>query len=119
MSKYFSEAEFRRCTPSCHESDMDPYFLAVMDGIRSKANMPLLMSSAFRSVDYEHSKGRSGNSAHTRGKAVDFVANSSTSRYRIVRAAIQMGICRIGIGKNFVHVDCDQSLDQFVIWHYY
>lgn len=119
MSKYFSPAEFRRCTPSCTISDMDPAFLGLLDQVRERAGIPLVLSCAFRSREYDLSKGRSGNSAHTRGKAVDIVANQSATRYRIVRAAMQLGINRIGIGKNFVHLDDDRSLPQGVIWHYY
>ena len=34
-------------------------------------------------------------------------------------AAIKVGINRIGIGKNFIHLDTDKKKSQDVIWHYY
>lgn len=117
--KYFSPAEFKRCTPSCSIEDMDERFLNTLDALRAQAGIPLILNCAYRSVAWDKAKGRSGNSAHTRGLAADIRCNSSATRLKIVRAALELGICRIGIGKTFVHVDIDKSLAQNVIWHYY
>ena len=119
MSKYFHESEFKRCVPSCRMDQMDPAFLALLDEVREAAGIPLVLNCAFRSVAYDKAKGRSGNSAHTRGKAVDIRCNSSQNRYKIVAAALSCGIRRIGIGKTFVHIDNDDTLSQGVIWHCY
>lgn len=117
--RYFSAAEFARCTPSCKLSQMDENFLRVLDRIRETAGIPLVLNCAYRSVAWDKAKGRSGNSAHTRGKAVDIRCNASATRWKIVRAAITCGIRRIGIGETFVHIDNDDTLPQGVIWHYY
>ena len=119
MSKYFKASEFRACTPSCHIDQMDERFMALLDCIREAAGIPLVLNSAYRSRDWEFSHGRSGNSAHTRGLAVDIRCNTSTNRYRIVAGAIVCGFKRIGIGKTYIHLDVDSSLPQAVIWHYY
>lgn len=119
MAKYFKDAEFKRCTPSCSIADMDAAFLNTLDAIRETAGIPLVISCAYRSKAYDKAKGRSGDSAHTRGKAVDVVANSSQTRMKLVAAALACGVRRIGIGANFVHIDTDGSLPQDVLWHYY
>jgi len=119
MSKYFKPAEFRRCTPACEESDMDPQFLELLDQFREFVGIPLVLTCAYRSRAYDIAKKRSGNSAHTRGKAVDILCQSNATRFRIVYAALHFGFRRIGIGKNFVHLDKDASLPQCVIWTYY
>ena len=119
MSKYFAPAEFLRCTPACSIKQMDPEFLEYLDSFREFVGIPLKLSCAYRSKEWDQSKGRSGNSAHTRGKAVDIVCNSSATRYKIVYAALHFGFRRIGIGKNFIHLDNDASLPQGVMWHYY
>ena len=118
-SKYFSEKEFNRCTPSCSLQDMDRAFMWILDAIREEAGIPLILSCAFRSKEYDKSWGRSGNSAHTKGLAVDIKCNSSATRMKIVAAAIMVGIDRIGIGKDFVHLDYDRSLPRNVMWEYY
>ena len=119
MSKYFAPIEFARCTPSCSIDQMDPRFLDLLDVIREAAGIPLVLNCAYRSRAWELSKGRTGNSAHTRGMAVDIRCNASATRYRIVRAALLCGIRRIGVGQSFVHLDADPSLPQDVIWDYY
>ena len=116
MSKYFSPAEFKKCVPSCSINDMDGGFLALMDRVREKAGIPLVMNCAYRSREWDLAKGRSGNSAHTRGKAMDIRCFSSATRFKIVKAALECGITLIGIGKTFVHLDNDSSLTQNVIF---
>lgn len=119
MSRYFKESEFTRCTPSCKMQDMQPEFLSLLDRVREKAGIPLVLNCAYRSREWDKSQGRSGNSAHTRGKAVDIRCNTSENRYKIIKAALECGICRIGVGSNFIHLDNDDSLPQNVIFHYY
>lgn len=104
-SKYFAEAEFKRCSPSCSIEDMDQEFLKLMDAIREKAGIPLIMNCAYRSREHDLSKGRSGNSMHTKGIAVDFRCQNYQTRYKIIQAAIACGIKRIGQGETFVHID--------------
>lgn len=119
MAKYFTEKEFNNCVPSCSLNDMDNDFIELLDKIRETANIPLVLNCAYRSVQWDKTKGRSGNSSHCKGKAVDIRCNDSTNRYKIIQSAILNGITRIGIGKNFIHLDNDDTLPQNVIWHYY
>ena len=57
-SKYFSEKEFNRCTPSCSLQDMNQEFMNKLDQLRELAGIPLVMNSVIRSVQYEKSKKR-------------------------------------------------------------
>ena len=88
QSRYFSEPEFRKCNPPCDRESMDQDFLDVMDDIRKRAGVPLVINCAYRSQAYDKKKGRSGNSAHTYGLAVDFRCNTSANRLKIVKAAL-------------------------------
>jgi len=119
MSKYFKASEFRRCSPACSIEQMSDRFLALMDEVRERAGIPLVINSAYRSRSWEIAHGRSGNSAHTKGLALDIRCNTSANRWRIVSAALSCGLRRIGIGKTYVHLDADESLPQNVIWDYY
>ena len=121
QSRYFSEQEFRKCDPPCDRESMDQDFLDVMDDIRRKARIPLVINCAYRSREYDKKKGRSGNSAHTYGLAVDIRCNTSENRLKIVKAALECGITRIGIGKTFIHIDMGEcvGLPANVMWHYY
>lgn len=117
--RYFAPAEFKRCVPSCDITQMDENFLRTLDKVREYAGIPLVLNCAYRSVEWDKAKGRSGNSAHTRGKAADIRCSASVTRWKIVRAAIDAGVRRIGIGESFVHLDTDDTLPQCVMWHYY
>ena len=119
MVKYFSEGEFNRCVPSCSMSDMDKDFLMLLDKVREDCGIPLILNCAYRSVEWDKKKGRSGNSSHCRGKAVDIRCSDSSTAFKIVKAALENGICRIGIGNGYIHLDNDDSLPQGVIWNYY
>lgn len=120
-SRYFKDAEFRRCTPACSIEDMDQDFLDLMDDIRRRAGIPLVINCAYRSKAYDLSKCRTGNSAHTYGMAVDIRCNTGANRLKIVKAALECGVTRIGIGATFVHIDCGErvGLPSPTIWHYY
>lgn len=118
-SEFFAESEFRRCSPPCSLQDMKQEFMDVLDEVRRCAGIPLVITCAYRSPKWDLARGRSGNSAHTKGLGIDIVANSSATRMKVVSAALEVGIKRIGIGKGFVHLDIDKSLPGDVMWHYY
>ena len=117
-SKFFGESEFKRCSPSCSLQDMDQGFMNKLDLVREYAGIPLAISSANRPVPWELAKGRSGKGDHPQGKGVDIKCNASTTRWKIVNAAIKAGFTRIGIAKSFVHVGCGENLATCVIWTY-
>lgn len=118
-ARHFSESEFRACVPSCSLQNMKQGTMNRLDKAREIAGIPFVLNSAYRSVAWERSKGRTGTGAHTLGRAVDIRCNTSQNRMKIVRAALQAGFNRIGIGKTYVHLDDDPALPQGVIWHYY
>lgn len=90
-----------------------------LDRARAIAGIPFVLNSAYRSPSWERSKGRTGTGAHTTGHAVDIRCNTSTNRMKIIRACLEVGFRRFGIGKTYVHVDDDLRQAQDVIWHYY
>lgn len=118
-AKYFSESEFKRCTPSCSLQDMSQALMLRLDNARQMAGIPFVLNSCYRSVAYEKSKGRTGTSSHCKGLAVDIRCNSDANRWKIVKALIDNGFTRIGIGKTYIHADIDTQKTQGVIWHYY
>lgn len=119
MSKYFKAAEFKRCTPACSIEDMDAGFLALLDAVRERAGIPLVLNSAYRSPAWEIRQGRTGTGAHTLGLAVDIRCNTNQNRYKIIAAALACGITRIGIAKTYIHLDASKAHAQRVIWTYY
>lgn len=115
--KYFKYEEFLKCNPSCKITDMDYRTMNMLDTAREIAGIPFKINSAYRTVEWEIKKGRTGNSAHTKGKAVDIHCNNSFMRKKIIYGLIKAGFKRIGIGKTFIHADTD-DLKPNAIWIY-
>lgn len=105
--------------PKCSVSDMDEAFLEKLLFAQKLAGKKFRINSAFRSVAYEKEHKRNGRSAHCLGKAVDISTTDSRTRYIVVAALLVAGFYRIGIGRNFIHVDDDLSRVHPVIFHYY
>lgn len=116
--KHFSEEEFKRAVPSCSLSDMNEEFMHHLDECRDFAGVPFIINSAFRSVEYEKSNGRSGTSQHTKGLAVDIRCVTNAMRFRILASLLVAGFRRIGIGTNFIHVDDGYPNSEPIIWTY-
>lgn len=114
--RYFSEDEFQKI--GCSMADVDTSLLVTLDALRSLVGEPLVLTSAYRSLEQNQKAGGKPNSAHLKGLAVDIACCTSRKRYAIVMAALRLGIRRIGIGKSFVHIDTDSTLPQDVTWLY-
>ena len=117
-SKYFKEEEFNRCSPECSLQDMKQTTLSKLDTAREIAGIPFVLTSAYRSPEWDKNKGRSGTGAHTLCQAVDIRCNTSRNRFLVVNALLKAGFRRIGIDKNFIHADDSESHDQEVLWLY-
>lgn len=107
--RYFNENEFMRAIPSCKLDKMDVGFMNKLDTARHLAGCKFVILSAYRNLAWEETMGRSGNSSHTKGVAVDIKCVNSEARLFIVRALLEAGFKRIGIYDSFIHVDSDIS----------
>ena len=107
MSKYFKEIE----------TNMSKEFLFVLDEAREIAGIPFIINSAYRSPEHPLSI-KNPSSSHIKGLAVDIKATDSNTRFKIVKALIEVGFNRIGISDTFIHVDLDLDKTQNVIWTY-
>ena len=116
MYQYFTEKEFNNI--GCSLSDMDEEFMRELDRIRKICNFPFHINSAYRDKETELKKGRNGLSSHCKGVAVDIKALKDSEKYLIVQTALSQGITRIGIAKNYIHLDDDKEKNQNVIWTY-
>ena len=118
MKDYFSEIEFKLCSPPCSKADMNAETLKKLNLAREDAAIPFVITSAYRSKEWDKSKGRSGTGAHTLGRAVDIRCKSSKNKYKILIALLDAGFNRIGISASFIHADDSPNHEQQVIWTY-
>ena len=106
-TKHFT-AEELRCKCGCGRVDMDAQFMARLEALRVSINRPLTISSGFRCVESELAKGRTGNSAHTKGRAVD-VSIRGKEALELVRLCQTFGFTGVGVSqfntRRFIHLD--------------
>lgn len=103
--QFFTEEEFNSLTPSCSLSDMDSEFMRRLDIARKIAGVPFVLNCAYRSEAWDKEKGRSGNSFHCKGQAVDIRCGDSKIRALIIYSLWLCGIKGVGIYPTFIHAD--------------
>jgi len=119
--KYFNLSEFDCPTDSGSGENMCLEFLGKLDKARELAGIPFKINSGYRTTEHNTAVGGVKNSSHTNipCNAADIHIKDSASRYKIIQSAIKVGFNRIGIGKNFIHLDTDKKKSPNIIWHYY
>tara|TARA_R100001086_G_scaffold126681_4_gene65540 strand:+ start:2891 stop:3274 length:384 start_codon:yes stop_codon:yes gene_type:complete len=123
--KYFTYNEFDCKSGNGKGIDnMQDEFICLLDEARSKAGVPFIINSGYRTPEYNKQLIKQGfkaseNSSHTKGIACDIKVENTQNRYKILKALIEVGFKRIGIAKNFIHCDIDYDKHQNLIWTYY
>ena len=118
IGKYFSRSEFA-CRCGCGRAHVEPALVQALDCLRGDLGRPVAITSGYRCADHNRSVGGRVNSAHTRGMAADIGVGSSDYRYDMLDTIFRAGLFgRVGIAKEFVHVDVDKGKPQRVVWIY-
>jgi uncharacterized protein YcbK (DUF882 family) len=115
---YFEYSEFDSPDQKGSYKHMDVEFLNKLAQARKIAAVGFKITSGYRSPEHNEKVGGVPNSSHTLGHAVDIYAPTSRQKYIIINALLQAGFDRIGVAKNFIHVDDDPSKNEEVIWTY-
>lgn len=116
MAKYFKETEYA-CKCGCGKSELSVLMLEKLDALRELLNRPIIINSAYRCQEHNKKIGGTPDSSHTKGYAVDIRATSSREKYEVISGAIKLGVNRIGVYSNFIHIDIDPAKDKEVIWY--
>ena len=115
---FFEYSEFDSADEIGSYINMDVGFLNKLSKARELAAIGFKITSAYRSPAHNAKVGGVPSSSHTIGRAVAIYAPTSRHKYIIINALLQAGFNRIGVAKNFIHVDDDPSKDEDVIWTY-
>jgi len=102
---------------------MDLGFIAKLQEARILAGIPFVITSGWRSEEYNNKLINRGypattTSAHLKGLAADIECVSSRARFIIITSLFSVGFARIGISNKHIHVDDDVSKAKNVIWLY-
>ena len=119
MNNYFTFEEFDSPDElGSGQKYMSTFFLAKLTEARIMANVPFKITSGYRTPKHNKKVGGVANSSHLKGVACDIAVSDSQMRSKILTALIRVGFNRIGIAKNFIHVDIDKDKSINVIWTY-
>lgn len=101
---------------------MDKTFIRMLTKVQRKTGYPIFewINSGARSAYWNSKVGGVASSAHKMPacKAADIKTTSKEIRDKLIKAAVEVGFKRIGIGSTFVHLDNDQTKPQRVAWGY-
>ena len=106
------------CKCGCGLNNMKQTFLWRLQQARTLAKIPFIINSGCRCKAHNKSVGGKPDSEHMTGEAVDIKVNSSNVRYRIISAALEVGITRIGVGDTYIHLGDSMYKPRNVIWTY-
>lgn len=116
--KYFKSSEFDSNDEPGSGKNMNFDLVKILDKARQKIGRPLVLHSGMRSVKHNAEVGGVSESAHTMGMAADIDCPDSQTRFDLINIFLEFGIRRLGIGKNFLHIDIDPDKPQSVVWLY-
>lgn len=106
------------CKCGCGQNGVDINFLRKLNEARDLINIPFIILSGFRCPEHNKAVGGALHSAHLKGLAADVLCKDSRSRYHMIKIFLDLGFHRIGVGRDFIHVDSDPNNDPQVIWLY-
>ena len=115
---YFEYSEFDSPDEKGSYINMDVDFLNKLAKARQNASIAFKITSGYRTPSHNEKVGGVLSSSHTKGHAVDIYAPTSRQKYIIINALLQAGFDRVGVAKNFIHVDDDPTKAEAVLWTY-
>ena len=125
--KYFKDHEFRCKCGKCGRGQnyMDEDFLLKLDELREQVGISLSINSGTRCPEHNKKVGGASKSEHVAetthsGKttAVDISCTDSNTRFKILKAAMNIGFPRIGLHKSFIHLGTSKAHPQEVVFFY-
>jgi len=111
--QYFTYEDF--ACPCCGENKIDSLLVGMLDWVRERAGIPIIINSGYRCKTHNQEVGGIHSSSHMKGLASDLHCVDSGARFRLVKQLFRAGFCRIILYKNFIHVDIDESKQQMVL----
>lgn len=118
LSQHFSRNEFA-CKCSCGADHISRDLVAKLETVRVLYGKALKVTSGVRCPVHNEAVGGkiSPPSEHVKGLAADLLVRNSSERFRL------MGLCinefpRVGVAKDFIHVDIASDKSRHVLWTY-
>jgi hypothetical protein len=125
-AKHFTLKEFAQRGAGYHEGlspvAWEDTFIAFLDRLRDEVGEPLVITSGYRSPEYNSANSHTGaEGPHTKGKAADFACDGQLA-FKIISAALRLGARGVGVSQKgsqrFVHIDMITDAPRPNVWSY-
>ena len=119
--EHFKPKEFSCKCGKCLVSDLVISFDLVLrlDALRKLFNGVIRINSGYRCDEHPETL-KNPMSSHNLGEAVDIAAKTSALRFRLLQLIFNNHLfTRIGMGKDYLHLDIDEDKPQDLVWDYY
>lgn len=104
ITKNFSKKEMS--CPCCNRADMSLGFMMKLQKVRDIVDVPLTITSGYRCAKHNKSVGGAPSSYHLLGQAADIaIKGDKQLRYKIVKAAMEVGMGGIECSSKHIHMD--------------
>lgn len=121
-SEHFSVKEL--ASPDTGEAYVHPDLIAKLELLRASVGFPLIITSGYRTKEWNEKIGGAKNSYHVKGMAVDIHVVGDKA-YDLIDKAIQLGFNGIGVSQKlhsdyntrFIHLDIRPKEKRF-LWSY-
>lgn len=102
-------------------TNLHPKLVEVLTELERRMGFELNINSGYRDPGHNVDVGGVENSEHTYDPAegADVLCLRSVTRFKMLKALVEMGVTRIGIGQTFVHIGVAADKPAEVCWHYY
>jgi hypothetical protein len=100
----------------------DDDFIRMLDALREAVGHPLIITSGYRSPQYNASVSSTGETGpHTEGRAAD-IAASGPLAHKLLLWALRLGFTGIGVSQKgtnrFIHLDHAKGVPRPAVWSY-
>jgi zinc D-Ala-D-Ala carboxypeptidase len=111
--RWFSKKELE--CPCCNKVAMDPSFEIWINRLRDVLGEPIYVTSAYRCLSHNADIGGAPDSKHLYGLALDVKYSSASYLYRLIKAAMFLGVKGIEVCDKHVHLDL-RTLPEQAMW---
>lgn len=117
LTEHFSRIEFQ-CGDGCGLNTVDLRLVQQLESARCLLGRPIRVTSGVRCAAHNSRISGSRESAHLLGLAADLACPTPYDRYDLLMALLTLSFRRVGIGKDFIHVDIDRTKPSDLCWLY-
>lgn len=122
LTTNFSRYEFE-CKCGCGADRVDRMFIFTLQLVRERAGFAFEVVSGCRCLEHNAKEGGTPKSDHITDdrwicEGADIKVSGGIQRFKIIEAAIECGVRRIGPAKSFVHLGTALRNPQGVLWVY-